>query len=186
MKRINFLIAFILLSNLAFSQSQTTTKSGKTSIPTHKGWRNLSWDSTETDVKQKYGNELTILQTVGKYGANGEWYCPFQIDNYELGYVNFTVSFLFDEKTKKLAQINVTKEDPIDMMGTIQELEVSLTEKYGKPSIKLETPKYIAKWSFPELDIKLSYLDIKSLEKQLYKSIVLTYQKPRKSNLDKF
>lgn len=63
------LITFIFFSQVAFSQ----IKSAQT--PMIKGWEGLTWESTETDLKQKYGNQLTVLEKVSKYG-NDEYYCP--------------------------------------------------------------------------------------------------------------
>jgi len=146
----------------------------------------LTWGNTEATVKQKYGSQLTILPSPGKYGANQEWYCPFEIHNYDLGYDTFNVSFLFDAKTKKLVQVNVKKEDPVNIRETIQYLELSLTEKYGKPIFKEETPKYISKWSFPELSIELTYSDMKVGDVQISKTIFLVYRKPEKAKLDNF
>lgn len=174
-KIMKLLVAFIFFSQMTFGQNNPAPKPSKT--PTIKGWENLTWESSETDVKQKYGSHLTFLETVGKYG-NGEYYCPFEIKDYELSsYKNFTVSFLFDEKTKKLAQINVTMEDPTDVLSILQDLKTNLSEKYGKPQIIEETPSYNIKWIFPQLDIDIKHLFIKALDKILINSIRLSYKK---------
>lgn len=183
------LLPFLLFTHIAFSQSGTTkspstTKTTSNSI--YKGWRDLTWESTEDTIKQKYGSRLTILKAPDKYGGNDELYCPFEIRNYDLAYDTFTVSFIFDLKTKKLKQVNVKKEDPVNARNMIRELEVSLTEKYGKPSVKEESPKYISKWFFSELNIELTHLDIKFGDKQIINTIILAYKKPDKENLDKF
>lgn len=179
MKLLKLLIVFFLLIQIAFGQSASGNNN-------YKGWRELTWESTETDVKQKYGNQITILPTPEKYGVNEELYCPFKIHNYVLGYDNFTVSFLFDVKTNKLFQVNVQKDDPLDIRRSVQDLEVSLTEKYGKPIVKEETPKYISKWSFNDLTITLTYSDLKVGDVQIMKTIFLTYRKPEKTKLDNF
>lgn len=53
-------------SQLIFNQNiaQETNK-----VATFKGWNDLIWGCSETDVKQKYGGQLTILETAGKYGV---------------------------------------------------------------------------------------------------------------------
>jgi hypothetical protein len=191
MKTLNFFLAFLLIALCSYSQNKQTKASSKTPTTSNssnnfKGWRDLTWESNEATVKQKYGSQLTILPTPQKYGANEQWYCPFEIHNYELGYDTFDVSFLFDVKTKKLVQVNVKKEDPINIRKTVQDLEVSLTEKYGKPMVKEETPKYISKWSFPELSIELTYSDMKVGDVQISKTIFLVYRKPEKAKLDNF
>lgn len=169
------LIAFIFFSQMVFSQNKPVQQPNKT--PTVKVWENLTWESTETDVKQKYENQLMILETVSKYG-NGKYYCPFEIKNYEIGrYDNFTVSFLFDEKTKKLAQVNVTMDSPKNVLNILQDLKESLVEKYGKPQIIQETPKYSIKWYFPQLGIELGHLYIKGLDKIIVNEIILSYKK---------
>ena len=165
-KKMKLLFAFIFFSQMVFSQNNPVQEPSK--AQTFKGWGDLTWESTETDVKQNYGSQLTILETFGVYG-NGEYYCPFEIQNYELtSYENFTVSFLFDEKTKKLAQVNLTKEDPINILSTLQDLKKSLSEKYGKPKIIEETPSYNIEWYFPELVIELEYMGLKSFDKIIY------------------
>lgn len=170
----NLLIASIFFSQVVFSQTNTVQDTNKT--PTFKGWEDLVWGSTETDVKQKYESQLTILETMGKYG-NGEYYCPFEIQNYEINrYDNFTVSFLFDEKTKKLAIVNVTMENPKNILNILQDLKTSLNEKYGKPQIIEETPEYKINWCFPELDIELKHLYIKWLDEIFMNSIILSYK----------
>lgn len=173
-KKMNLLIASIFFSQVVFSQTNTVQDTNKT--PTFKGWEDLVWGSTETDVKQKYESQLTILETMGKYG-NGEYYCPFEIQNYEINrYDNFTVSFLFDEKTKKLAIVNVTMENPKNILNILQDLKTSLNEKYGKPQIIEETPEYKINWCFPELDIELKHLYIKGLDEIFMNSIILSYK----------
>ena len=169
------LIAFILISQMIFSQNNPVPE---TSITTSlKGWEDLTWESTETDVKQKYENQLTILETYSKYGE-GEYYCPFEIKNYEISkYENFTVSFIFDEKTKKLARVNVKMEDPKNILNIIQDLKTTLSEKYGKPQIIEETPRYNIKWYFPKLEIELNHLFVKGLDKVFINSILISYQK---------
>lgn len=179
LKKIKLLIAFIFFSQIIFSQNNSVQQPYKT--PTVKVWGDLTWESTEIDIRQNFGNQLTILETVGKYGE-GKYYCPFEIRNYELsGYEKFTVSFLFDETTKKLVQINLTKENPTNVLNIIQDLKINLSEKYGKPQIIEETPKYEIKWHFPELDIELGHLYVKGLDKVFMNSIILTYKKSRQA-----
>ncbi len=173
------LITFIFYSQMIICQTNPVSKPSQAQMI--KGWENLTWESTETDVKQKYENQLTILETYGMY-ANGKYYCPFEIKNYELSsYNNFTVSFLFDEKTKKLARINVTMEDPIDVLRTFQDLKTSLSEIYGLPQIIEETPSYNIKWFYPQLNIELEHLFIKSIDKKIINSIILSYKKSTKT-----
>src|SRR5690606_23474199 len=123
-KKMNLLIAFIFFSQVVFSQTNTAQETNRT--PTFEGWEDLIWGSTETDVMQKYESQLTILETVSTYD-NGEYYCPFEIQNYKINrYDNFTVSFLFDEKTKKLAVVNVTMENPKNILNILQDTSVPL------------------------------------------------------------
>jgi hypothetical protein len=178
LKKNKLLVAFIFFSQVVFSHciAQETNK-----VATFKGWNDLIWGCSETDVKQKYGSQLTILETAGKYG-NGEYYCPFEIKNYEISiYKNFTVSFLFEEKTKKLAQVNVTMEDPTNVLNVLQELKSSLGEKYDKPQIIEETPDYNIKWYFPELDIEIKHLFIRSLDNILLNTIMISYKKHKQT-----
>jgi hypothetical protein len=174
-KKIILLVAFFFFSQMVFSQNKSVQQPYKT--PTAKVWGDLTWETTEIDIKQKYGNQLTILETFDKYG-NGKYYCPFEILNYELsGYEKFTVSFLFDKTTKKLAQINLTKENPTNVLSIIQDLKTSLSEKYGKPQTIEETPKYEIKWYLTELDIELGHLYVKGIDKVFMNSIIITYKK---------
>ncbi|GEM_PF-867410 len=177
-KKMNLLIAFILFSQVVFSQTNTVQETNRT--PTFKGWEDLIWGSTEADVKQKYESQLTILETVGTYD-NGEYYCPFVIQNYEIDrYENFTVSFLFDEKTKKLTVVNLIMENPKNILNILQDLKKSVSEKYGEPQIIEETPKYKINWRFPELDIELRHVYLTTFDNVLMNSIVLSYkEKPQ-------
>lgn len=171
------LIAFIILSQLVMGQNKTDKEYEK--LTTVKVWENLTWSSTETDIKQKYGEQLTILETPDKYG--NEYYCPFIIKNYELGkYTNFKVSFLFNEKSKKLARINLNMDEPKDVLSILQDLKKNLDEKYGKPIILKETPKYNIKWYNPESEIELEHIIIKGLDKTFMNSITLSYKKNEK------
>lgn len=188
MKPLIKIIILLLVTNFSYSQNKsdkTPVNKPKTSLKNSNfiGWQDLSWESTEATVKQKYNGQLSILPTIEKYG---ESYCPFEIQNYELGFDTFKVSFLFNEKTKKLVQVNVKKEDPINIRKTVQNIEVSLTEKYGKPIIKEESPEYITKWLFPELSIQLSYVDMKAGGVQISKTIFLIYKNPEKTKINKF
>lgn len=171
------LIAFIIFSQLLIGQNKTDKEYEK--LSTVKVWENLTWSSTETDIRQKYGEQLTILETPDKY-AN-EYYCPFIIKNYELGkYTNFKVSFLFNEKSKKLAKINLKMDDPKDVLSILQDIKKNLEEKYGKPIIIKETPNYIIKWYNPEKEIELEHFILKGLDKTVMNSITLSYKKNEK------
>jgi hypothetical protein len=171
----------ILIFSSTFSLAQTKPSN----TVNFNGWRDLSWDNTEIVVKERYGSILTILKEPGKYGKENEYYCPFQINKFLLGIDTFRVSFLFHLNTKKLIQVNVQQEDAIDIRNTVQRIESNLTEKYGKPIIKEETPKYFTKWVFPELVIELQYTDIKVGDVQIDKTIYLSYR-PRKADLANF
>lgn len=164
-----------MLSLFVFSQNKPIQQPLKSSAV--KVWGDLTWESKENDIKQKYGNQLTILDTVDVY-YNGKSYCPFEIQNYELGgHSKFTVSFLFDADTKKLSQINLRKENPVDILGIIQDLKASFSEKYGKPQIVEETPKYKIKWLLTGLDIELEHIYLKAFDKVFMNSIVITFKK---------
>lgn len=176
-KKKKLLIAFIIFSQLVLGQNKTNKEYDK--LTTVKVWENLTWSSIETDIRQKYGEQLTILETPDKYG--NEYYCPFIIKNYELGkYTNFTVSFLFNEKSKKLAKINLKMDEPKDVLRILQDLKKNLDEKYGNPMIIKETPEYNIKWNNPESEIELKHIFFKGLDKTYMNSIILSYKKNEK------
>lgn len=181
-KKIKLLVAFFFFSQMVISQSKHIQQQYKT--PTAKVWEDLTWETLEIDIKQKYGNQLIILDTVGKY-VNGKYYCPFEIQNYELsGYGKFTVSFLFDETTKKLSQINLRKETPTNVLNILQDLKTSLSEKYGKPQTIEEIPKYEIKWYLPELDIELGNFYVKGIDEVIMNSIIISYKKSTQTKQD--
>jgi hypothetical protein len=176
-KNLKLLFTLIFFSQVVFSQKSTAQEINN--ISQFNGWENLIWGSTELEVKQKYENQLTILNPVSKYG-NGEYYCPFEIQNFAISHIDsFTVSFLFDEKTKKLARVNLTKENPKNILFILQDLISSLSEKYGKPQIIEETPEYKVNWHLQELDIEIKYLNIKVLDKSIMNSVIISYDKKK-------
>lgn len=182
--RVIYFLPLLLFCNISFSQHKTPEGNASSKDP--RGWRNLTWESAEAAVKEKYAKQLTILPEPVKYGMKDQWYCPFEISNFILGYDTFRVSFLFDIATKKLVQVNVKKENPVSISKTVQDLEISLIEKYGNPNIKKEAPKYIAKWIFPDLSIELTFSDVRVGNVPISKTVFLVYRKPDKNKLDNF
>lgn len=148
----------------------------------YKGWENLIWGSTESDIKQKYESQLTFLENPKIYG-NGEYYCPFEIQNYNIShYDNFTVSFLFHNKTNKLVKVNITMEEPQNVLFVLQDLIETLSEKYGKPLLIEETPIYNIVWNFPELNIEIKHLHKSVLDITFINSIILSYKENSQAN----
>lgn len=68
-------------------------------------------------------------------------------------------------------------DSPKNVLNILQDLKESLVEKYGKPQIIEETPKYSVKWHFPQLDIELGHLYIKALDKIIMNGIILSFKK---------
>lgn len=176
--KIKILLSFIIFSQVISSQNDIINVSNNESIPN--GWENLIGKSTEDEVRDKYGSQLTILENVGEYG-DGK-YCPFEIKNYKLGdYEDFTVSFLFDEKSKILSTVNVTKENPKKVLWIFQNLKPLLIEKYGSPRIVEETPNYNIEWNFEGLDIKLKRTFVAGFDTVLLNLITISYKRSEQS-----
>ena len=155
MKQINCLIqlVFIFLAlftiNL-FAQLQDV-----------EGWSNAKWGMTEDDLLKAFEGQIIKLAIPNQYQNS---YSNLEIPHVEINRDQYKVSFLMDNQTKRLTQVNITPLDKSALIVTFRSLEESLILKYGQPTYKNdENTRYVEShkrtWNFPTTVITLMYFD---------------------------
>jgi len=136
-----------------------------------KGWRGTEWGMSSDSVKNLFTNEITMLKKTNIYFNS---FNPFMIKDYEISGHKFNVDFFFTGDTHKLDQIQIKSYWSRDVANS---LEIILTEKYGIPSFKAESP-YKCQWKFESTLIEIEQVEIND-------KLILIYKQPDKSSKSK-
>jgi hypothetical protein len=120
------------------------------------GWSKAKWGMSDEEIQAAFAPDVKRLPKRIKYDERS---FDLVLNDFKAGQINFTVRFLMDEQSDRLAGVSLKSEDSTLSADLFWALEKDLIQNYGLPSHRSKGVRLLTGWKFPSSSIEMLYVE---------------------------